>query len=185
MALHPPPTTILTPPPWLSLVQVRRLTKADLPALEWNGEYARFRRLFAETYHSSVKGRAVLWVADLPGQGLIGQVFVQLNSARLELADGKTRAYIYAFRVRQAYRGVGLGTRLLQTAETDLIRRGYHWVTLNVGRDNPNARRLYERNGYRVVASEPGIWHYYDETGQRREVNEPAWRMEKKLTDPR
>jgi len=185
MALHPPPSTLQSPPSWVSRVQIRRLTKADLPALEWDGEYSRFRRLFAETYQSAVKGRAVLWVADLPGLGLIGQLFVQLNSARLELADGKTRAYIYAFRVRKSYRGAGLGTRLLQTAEADLVRRGYQWVTLNVGRDNPNARQLYERNGYRVVASEPGIWHYIDETGQRREVNEPAWRMENKLTDSR
>jgi ribosomal protein S18 acetylase RimI-like enzyme len=166
----------------LAQVQIRRLSKADLPALEWDGEYTRFRRLFAETYQSAVKGRAVLWVADLPGNGLVGQIFVQLNSARLELADGKTRAYIYAFRVRQPFRGAGLGTRLLLNAEIDLVQRGYRWVTLNVGRDNPNAQRLYERHGYRIVASEPGIWHYYDDKGQRREVNEPAWRMEKKIS---
>lgn len=185
MALHPPPSTLHPPPSWLSKVLIRRLSKADLPALEWDGEYTRFRRLFAETYQSAMKGRAILWVADLPDNGLIGQLFVQLNSARLELADGKTRAYIYAFRVRQPYRGAGLGTRLLLNAEADLVHRGYQWVTLNVGRDNPNARRFYERYGYRIVASEPGIWHYYDETGQRREVSEPAWRMEKRIPDSR
>ncbi len=109
MALHPPPSTVLPPPSWLSLVQIRRLTKTDLPDLEWDGEYTRFRRLFADTYQSAVKGRAVLWVADLPPQGLIGQLFVQLNSARLELADGKTRAYIYVFRVRQPIPGSRAG----------------------------------------------------------------------------
>jgi ribosomal protein S18 acetylase RimI-like enzyme len=185
MALHPQHTVLTPAASWPAQVQIRRLGKPDLPALEWDGEYARFRRLFAETYQSAVKGRAVLWVADLPDYGLIGQIFVQLNSARLELADGKTRAYIYAFRVRQPFRGAGLGTRLLLNAETDLVYRGYQWVTLNVGRDNPNAQRLYERYGYRIVASEPGIWHYYDDKGQRREVNEPAWRMEKKIAEGR
>jgi len=52
---------------------------------------------------------------------------------------------------------------------------------LNVSRDNLDARRLYERLGYRVVAGDPGRWSYLDEHGIRHDVNEPAWRMEKKL----
>ncbi len=185
MALHPTSSTLTPPASWLSQVQIRRLNKADLPALEWDGEYTRFRRLFAETYESALKGRAILWVADLAGNGLIGQLFIQLNSGRGDLADGKTRAYIYAFRVRQPFRGAGLGTRLLLNAENDLLHRGFQLVTLNVGRDNPNALRLYERYGYRIVGSEPGIWHYYDDKGQRRDVNEPAWRMEKRISEAR
>jgi ribosomal protein S18 acetylase RimI-like enzyme len=112
---------------------------------------------------------------------LIGQLFVQLESHRIELADGRTRAYIFSFRVRSDYRGAGIGTLLMQSAETDLEKRGYHSITLNVGRDNPGARRLYERFGYTVVADEPGSWSYLDHNGHRRHVHEPAWRMEKEL----
>jgi ribosomal protein S18 acetylase RimI-like enzyme len=101
-----------------------------------------------------------------------------LNTA---LADGRTRAYIYGFRVRPAYRGVGVGSRLLQTAEADLARRGFRSICLNVARVNQDARRLYERFGYRVVAAESGVWSYLDEQGHRCQVNEPAWRMEKEL----
>jgi hypothetical protein len=50
-----------------------------------------------------------------------------------------------------------------------------------VGRANHEARQLYERYGYRIVAAEPGIWSYLDHLGQRQQVNEPSWRMEKRI----
>ncbi|MEW5870265.1 MAG: GNAT family N-acetyltransferase [Chloroflexota bacterium] len=166
---------------WLAQLRCRNITEDDLPALEWDGEYINFRRLYREVYQSACQGKAVLWLAELPGVNVIGQVFVQLHSARLELADGHKRAYIYGFRIKPAYRGFGVGARLLHAAEVDLCQRGFEWVTLNVGRDNPNARRFYERYGYYVVAAEAGRWHYLDHEGQRRDVHEPAWRMQKRL----
>ncbi len=166
---------------FLSSVTIRYATRADLLALEWNGEYSHFRRLYRGIYQSSLEGKAVLWVAELKGVGIIGQLFVQLISVRQDLADGIQRAYIYGFRIMPAYRGHGLGTRMLRVAEEDLLKRGYRWVVLNVGRENVEARQLYERLGYRVVAAEPGRWSYLDDKGMLREVNEPAWRMEKEL----
>jgi ribosomal protein S18 acetylase RimI-like enzyme len=160
---------------------VRHATRKDLPALEWDGQYTHFRRLYAQAVRRAEEGESVLWVAELPPIGLIGQLFVQLISHRTELANGRTRAYIYSFRVRPDYRGAGIGTLLMQTAETDLGKRGYRNVTLNVARDNPDARRLYERFGYTVVADEPGRWSYLDHNGHRRHVHEPSWRMEKEL----
>lgn len=160
---------------------IRLASRKDLPALEWDGQFTHFRRLYAQAIHRAEEGEAVLWLAELATIGLIGQLFVQLESHRTELADGVTRAYIYSFRVRSDFRGDGIGTLLLQTAETDLGKRGYHNITLNVGRDNPSARRLYERFGYIVVANEPGRWSYLDHNGHRRQVHEPSWRMEKEL----
>ncbi len=167
--------------PLLSDLHIRQVIRDDLPALEWEGEYTHFRRLFAEALQRSEMGEAVLWIAEIKNAGLIGQLFVHLNSQRQELADGIDRAYIYGFRVRAGYRNRGIGTRLLQVAEADLVQRGFQWVVLNVGRDNPAARRLYERSGYRVIGSDPGHWLYIDENGIRREVHEPAFRMEKVL----
>jgi ribosomal protein S18 acetylase RimI-like enzyme len=160
---------------------IREATRNDLPALEWDGQFTHFRRLYAQAVRRAEEGEAVLWVAELPSIGLIGQLFVQLESYRNELADGHTRAYIYSFRVRPTYQGAGIGTSLMQTAETDLRRRGYHSITLNVGRDNPAARRFYERFGYTIVGDEPGRWSYLDHKGHRRHVHEPSWRMEKEL----
>jgi ribosomal protein S18 acetylase RimI-like enzyme len=165
----------------LNKARIRQVQEADLPGLEWDGEYAHFRRLYADAFERSRRGKSVLWVAELPEVGLVGQAFVQLVCDRPELADGVSRAYMYAFRVRHAYRGRGLGSHILSRVEEDLRKRGFHSVTLNVARNNPGARRLYERHGYHVVAPESGIWSYLDEKGEWHTMEEPAWRMEKKL----
>ncbi|NLG98011.1 MAG: GNAT family N-acetyltransferase [Chloroflexi bacterium] len=167
--------------PWLDRVVIRLLKREDLPDLEWDGEFTHFRRVYADAYQRMLRGLSLLWVAELPGKGIIGQVFIQLTCDRPELADGRERAYLYSFRVRKEYRSKGLGARILETVEEDLRQREFKIVTLNVARDNIRAQQLYIRKGYRVVAPEPGIWSYPDEKGIWHRVEEPAWRMEKKL----
>jgi ribosomal protein S18 acetylase RimI-like enzyme len=166
---------------WLAGVVIRQLEQKDLPALEWDGEFTHFRRVYAEAFERVKSGLSLMWVADLPAKGIIGQVFIQLICDRPELADGVQRAYLYSFRVRTPFRGSGLGTRILETIEDDLRARSYSYVTLNVARDNPRAMQLYVRHNYHVVAPEPGIWSYPDEKGIWHTVSEPAWRMEKRL----
>jgi ribosomal protein S18 acetylase RimI-like enzyme len=162
-------------------VIIRHASRQDLPGLEWEGEFTHFRHVFAEAFRLKELGDVIMWVAELPEFGLIGQLFIQLYGPNQLQANGKRYAYIYGFRVRNVYRGQGIGSRLLQKAETDLVSRGFQRIALNVARDNKPARRLYERLGYRVVAPEPGIWSYLDDQGRRRFVNEPAWRMEKQF----
>lgn len=163
-------------------VIIRKLRREDLPALEWEGELIHFRNIFRQVFDQYQEGEAVLWVADCPPEGIIAQVFIQLTSRRQELANGGNRAYLFGFRVREDYQNLGIGTRMLAAAEEDLLQRGYNSITLNVSRDNLDARRLYERHGYRQVGLEPGRWFYIDHTGRRVEVNEPAYRMEKRLS---
>lgn len=166
---------------WVQEVQIREAEFADLPAMEWEGEFKHFRNLYAEAYRRTKRKLSVIWLALLPQKGLIGQVFIQLNSERPEMADGKDRAYLYGFRIRPSYRGQGLGTRMMTHVEDDLRWRGFTRLTLNVAVDNLQAQNLYARLGYEVVAPEPGIWSYIDHLGRRRWVEEPAFRMEKHL----
>ncbi|MDZ4159746.1 MAG: GNAT family N-acetyltransferase, partial [Anaerolineaceae bacterium] len=95
--------------------------------------------------------------------------------------DGRQRAYQYSFRIKPAYRGAGLGTRMLFTAEEDLRRKGFNQITLMVAQENLQAQRLYQRLGYRVVACESGCWWYPDQDEVWQQVHEPGWRMEKLL----
>jgi len=160
-------------------VVIRQAVKRDLPALEWEGEFSHFRHVFSEAYRLQELGDVIMWVVDLPEIGLIGQLFIQLYGPNQLQSSNTKYAYIYGFRIRPEYRGLGIGSRFLKSVESDLIRRGFKRIALNVARENDAARRLYEREGYHVVAPEPGIWSYLDEKGRRRFVNEPAWRMEK------
>jgi ribosomal protein S18 acetylase RimI-like enzyme len=175
------PFTPAVLPAWLPHVCIRHLMEEDLSALEWEGEYRHFRRVYADALLRMLRGEAVHWVAVLPGAEIIGQVFIHLHSERTELADGQRRAYLYSFRIRPPYRGQGLGTRMLHVVENDLRARHYHMLTLNVAKENLAARRLYERVGFHVTAHEPGIWSYLDPEGNLCQVEEPAWRMEKNL----
>lgn len=162
---------------WLSQVEIRHADKKDLPAIEWEGEYAKFRRIYAEVYKRMKRGLAVIWIAQLSSK-VIGQVMVQLNTyGKKELADGKIRAYVHSFRVRQDYRGAGLGTLLMNTVEADLARRGYKEITLNVSRQNETALKLYQNLGYKIIGEDPGVWSYHDENSVLQRVEEPGWRM--------
>jgi len=160
---------------------IRQASKDDLVRLEWDGEYTHFRRLYADTYTMVEQEKAVIWIAEADGDGLIGQCFVSLKGNRPELADGLIRAYIYGFRIRPAHRNQGVGTQIMYTVEQDLWKRGFRQITLNVGKDNHAARRFYNRLGYNVVGSDPGRWSYIDDKGKRRDMHEPAWRMLKNL----
>lgn len=165
----------------LSALTIRPVTRADLPDLEWGGEYWKFREMFADLYHNTKKGRTLMWVvADTQGE-LIGQAFVMLKSGDREAADGVHRAYVFSFRVKAKWRNKGIGSSLMQFVEQDLKQRGFRFVTLNVAKENEGALRLYQHLGYRVVGSRPGIWSFRDPDGIIHHVKEPAWRMMKSL----
>jgi ribosomal protein S18 acetylase RimI-like enzyme len=168
-------------PEWLDQVIIRRLRQVDLPDLEWDGEYTRFRKLYQSALERSQMGQSVLWVAEHQGRGVIGQLFIQLDSDVTELADGVTRAYLYAFRIRPEYRCEGLGSFMMELSESDLIRRSFSVITLNVTQDNLDAIRLYERRGYHITGPDAGEWSFPDHEGVWHTVKEPSWRMEKIL----
>jgi ribosomal protein S18 acetylase RimI-like enzyme len=167
---------------WLARIQIRPLVEQDLPGLEWDGEYIHFRRLFAQSFRDVQRGRSYVWVAVDPPEKLIGQVFIQLVSrVRSDVANGISRAYLYSIRIREGYRNGGLGTRLMDVAEQDLVDRGFSRAYLNVAKENTAGLRFYQRLGYRIVGEEPGRWSYLDHEGHRRHVHEPSWQMEKRL----
>ena len=177
------PPLAIAPEPIEGLV-IRHLRVDDLLQLEWEGEYAHFRNLYAEAYQRMKAGRAVLWVAEIPQAGIIGQVFIQLKiQGRPRLADGWRRAYLHSFRVRPEYRGMGVGTKMLQVIEVDLRHRSFRYILLNVTQDNLAAFDLYARLHYQVIGEDAGNWSYTDQNGKVHYVHEPGWRMQKDLME--
>jgi len=170
-------------PSWLTEISIRQATREDLPALEWEGAYLHFRRVYARAFQRAQLGNALLWVVEQQPGFLIAQLFVLLkNESELSVADGRQRAFIHSFRVRPEWRRRGLGSCLLKHAELDLLDCGFRWAYLHVADDNPAAIRFYERCGYRRVSPISGDWTYEDHSGIERQVHEPGWRMAKELT---
>ncbi len=175
-------TLLVADPP--ARIIIRPMERTDLPALEWEGEFIHFRRVFEDVYNKVEKGLAKSWVAVTDQGFMVGQVFLQLSSDRHELADGWNRAYLYSFRIRPEFQNKGIGTRIYAEIEKTLQQMDFKRITLNVARDNQGAIRLYNRLGFQIVAEEPGVWSFPDHLGQWRTYTEPSWRMEKRLPDP-
>lgn len=66
--------------------------------------------------------------------------------------------YLETMAVHPAARGRGVGGALLGFAEREARRRGRATLSLYCIRDNPRARALYVRHGYRLVHSEDLWW---------------------------
>lgn len=167
---------------WLSRVRFREAVEADLREIEWEGNYQKYRQVYADVYRRTGRGLALMWLADLPEFGLVGQGFVQLKMHDKSCANGRTRAYIHSFRVRPGMRNRGLGTALMEHIENDLLQRGFREVTLNVAEENDGALRLYQRLGYSILKKIPGKWSFYDDKGKLQHVVEPGFRLLKTLS---
>jgi ribosomal protein S18 acetylase RimI-like enzyme len=162
-------------------LNIRSVEKADLRALEWDGEYKRYRRMYADIFDSTLVGKTLMWLVEKEEGEIIGQAFVMLKSSALETDAGKRRAYIFGFRIRDVWRNRGIGSYLMRFVEGDLAERGFHYITLNVAKKNDDALRLYQRLGYKILGSNAGKWSYVDDQGVIQHVNEPSWRMIKRI----
>ncbi|MBI5619578.1 GNAT family N-acetyltransferase [Candidatus Gottesmanbacteria bacterium] len=63
------------------------------------------------------------------------------------MEDGRM-AFIFRLGVQMEQKGSGVGTRLLQEAETILHERGYNEVHILVDENNPELQKYYEQRGY-------------------------------------
>ena len=161
-------------------IALRLATYSDLPKLEWYGQYTHFRALFRRTYQEQLQNRRLMLVADFNGFP-IGHIFIQLSSSEQNISDGKRRAYLYSLRVMEMFQEQGIGSRLILEAEMLVAERGFTSVTIAAAKDNPRARRLYERLGYRVFGDDEGKWSYVDHENRVRYVHEPCWVLEKRI----
>ena len=161
-------------------VLVRLAGEADLPALEWEGQYRRFRRLYRHAYSEASKGRRLLLVAEVDGL-VVGQVLVQFTGLQQAAPSATRIAYMYAFRVRPEYRNMGIGTQLVSEAESLLRARNMRRAQIAVGKENHGARRLYERLGYTIIGEDSGEWSFVDDGGNIQHLHEPSFLLERAL----
>jgi hypothetical protein len=75
-------------------ITIRYATYQDLPALEWEGEFAHFRHVFAEAYRLKELGEVIIWIAELIDFGILGQLFIQLYGPHQLQSNSNRYAYI-------------------------------------------------------------------------------------------
>jgi ribosomal protein S18 acetylase RimI-like enzyme len=160
----------------VSLPIAIRLCRADdLPALEWFGLFTEHREIIRETFESQERGEAVMLVADLNGFPA-GQVWINLTLKKAEATGA-----LWAVRVLPCLQNLGIGAHLMAAAEQLLIERGCTGVELGVEKDNPGARRFYERLGYRLTGIAQGEYQYVTPDGTPMSMPIDEWILRKDL----
>jgi ribosomal protein S18 acetylase RimI-like enzyme len=159
---------------------IRPAVEADLPGMEWEGEYSQYRRVYRHVMEEMQLGKRLILVAECDGF-VVGQIFIQFEAHRADIRNGSCSAYLHAFRVRRAYRNRGIGTNLVLEAEAVLRDTGCERVVIAAAEENLAAQRLYERLGYVFYKNDPGQWSFIDHKGRLIKVNEPSVLLEKWL----
>jgi ribosomal protein S18 acetylase RimI-like enzyme len=153
-------------------VLIRAVQADDLPKLEWFGSLAHWRDVNRRTFNDHQAGLRLMFVADLHNFP-IGQVVVDVASHEY--------AYLYALRVMEPFRSLGVGTQLIKTAEHVARSHGFRQIHLAVEKTNTPARRLYERLGFEIFTQRVDVWSYVDHQGQTHWVHEDVYGLRKVL----
>lgn len=164
--MPPTPTPFVTSASGTPQAAVRRATVADLPALV-QLERATFEhdRLSERQWHRHLQSDSAVVLVAVRGRALAG-------AAVLFFRSGSQVARLYSIATAASARGEGIGAQLLGACERVACRHRCDRLRLEVRQDNLAAQRLYERHGYRRIAS---VAVYYEDGAD-------AWRYEKALT---
>jgi ribosomal protein S18 acetylase RimI-like enzyme len=94
-------------------------------------------------------GRELCLIAELEGK-LTGEINIMFENENVpEAVIPNRRAYIFALRVKEWARGVGIGKILVAEAVDACVSRGYSEQTVGVEPNNKPALRIYESAGFK------------------------------------
>ena len=104
-------------------------------------------------YNNIEKGNAVFWTVEHEDE-LIGELYVFYDLEDKDFAGGKNTAYLCAFRIREDYRGNGIGTKLLCKVLSVLKAAGFKRATIGVTPDEERNLKLYRNQGFTTKVKE-------------------------------
>lgn len=154
---------------------IRRAGEADLDRLEWFGMHSDHREIIRAAFQRQRLGEVAMLVAALDGYP-VGQVWVDFRRPA-----GSEGASLWAVRVLPPLQRQGIGARLMRAAEGVAAARERCLLTLTVERSNPDARRFYERLGYRENGRAQDCYSYRTPRGEVRRIALDQWVMTKRL----
>ena len=132
-------------------------------------------------YDNISSGNADFWTTEDDGK-LIGELYAFRDIPEdRDFADGKTTAYLCAFRVEKEYRGRGLGSRMMETVLADLKANGFRRVTIGVGPEEEQNVRLYRRMGFTEKVKDCYVDPCAMDENMRPEKDECYWLLAKDL----
>jgi GNAT superfamily N-acetyltransferase len=157
-------------------VTFRMCHRRDLRDLEWFGMFYAHRELIEQAFSRQIAGENLMLLAEA-NRFPIGQVWIDLAKKR-----SAGVGILWALRVLPPFQGRGLGTRLIAEGETLLRKHGFARAELGVEKNNPSAKKLYERMGYQVMGSHVEELTYLTPEGECVQTQSDEWILQKQLT---
>lgn len=141
---------------------VRQLAVGDLRAdevaeLAWSGSPAHLRSV-AAALQRAAQGLEDYLVVRAPDGEPVAKMRIDYTSQ----ADTGVFSQLAAMGPLQ---GLGIATMLIGAGEQRVRARGLAFAALGVEDNNPRARRLYRRLGYRAAGRQHASWETEDDTG--------------------
>jgi ribosomal protein S18 acetylase RimI-like enzyme len=161
----------------------------------------------AEAVHRLIDG-AARWTTERgirqwrPGQWSLDDVrgWIATGEVRVALRDGaivgtvriqdvdetfwpgasRDAGYIHRLVSDRALMGKGIGSAIVDLAEAEIARRGFHFARLDTGAENPALMRFYLERGY-VLIEERDMQRAFGPAGEM--VRWRAALLEKRLSD--
>lgn len=115
------------------------------------------KRYTSEFFKEKIENKeAEFWTIELDKE-LIGELYIFTALDNMQFTDGKTTAYLCAFRISEDFRGTGYGTALMNRVFIRLMELGFKYVTIGVEKDETANLRLYNRLGF---TEDLGVFNY-------------------------
>ncbi|WP_236783740.1 GNAT family N-acetyltransferase [Azospirillum humicireducens] len=135
------------------------------------------REIIAGAFRLQERGDGSMLLADVNGFP-VGQICIDFLRKR-----PSGRATLWALRVFQPFRRLGVGVRLVRAAERLVLQRGVPFTELGVDRDNAGVLPFYERLGYEHCGRERGHFLYHTPEGRLVRVAIDQWLLQKRMAD--
>jgi len=156
---------------------IRTCRENDLSDLEWFGLLTEYRQTIRNAFQRYQKGEIIMLIAEAD-HFPIGQLWIDLTKRR-EQSIG----FLWSLRVFIPFQNLGIGTRLIASAEQQLKAQRFRISELSVEKDNSRAQRLYQRLGYQIVRDNLEVWEYTPPNGTPVQVRSDVWILHKFLVD--
>lgn len=152
---------------------IRQARQTDLERILWGNEHQRAsRQAFLDR---QARGEIVMLLPTLDDEP-IGHLAIDLVALQDEGG-----VYLYWFHVLDPFARRGIGTAVIKRAEEIAVQAGRTFSEIAVGKNNPDARRLYERLGYQLIGERVDSWLSAQPDGSQVEVFDNNWVLRKSL----
>jgi ribosomal protein S18 acetylase RimI-like enzyme len=144
----------------INQLAVGDLRADEVAGLAWSGNPAHLRSV-AAALQRAAQGLEDYLVARAPTGQPVAKMRVDYTSE-----DGT--GVFSQLATMGPLQGLGIATMLIGAGERRVGARGLAFAALGVEDNNPRARRLYERLGYRAADRQHASWEYEDDAGVMR-----------------